>query len=211
MRCIQHSLRYYKTDRCVNRSRSFLQRLRRPRSRSLSQVDCGSGRSNGASAMCFRLKFSCNKLNKLSYLSTHGLATINVQHESILQRPESDADSMPIHSLDSTIVISDHAGILWRWVKHFNSVFNQVSAVDQSVLNELPEWETNDDFMRPLDVNAIIQLQSDKAAGADDLPLELFKIGCQDLTCNLVKHFLFLQARSHFHATYYFSHNYCTV
>ena len=60
-------------------------------------------------------------------------------------------------------------------------MLNQVSAFDQSVMNELPEWETNEDLMLPLDVkevqHAVNQIKSGKEAGADGLPPELFKIG----------------------------------
>jgi len=69
-------------------------------------------------------------------------------------------------------------------------VLNQASPLDQSELNEMPDWETSDDLMRPPDLievhRTINQLKSGKAAGADGLPPVLFRIGCPDLTYNLV-------------------------
>jgi len=104
-----------------------------------------------------------------------------------------DAGSVPIRSRDGNAVISGRADILSRWAEHFSGVLNQVSAFDQTVMSELPEWETNEDLVRPLSENevqhAINQLKLGKAAGADGLPGELFKIGSQDLTCILVKLF----------------------
>jgi len=77
-------------------------------------------------------------------------------------------------------MITDRAGILSRWAEHFNSVLNQISEFDDSMVNEIPDWEVDDNLMIPPDdtevARAISQLFSGKAAGVDGLSPELFKI-----------------------------------
>jgi len=57
---------------------------------------------------------------------------------------------------------------------------NQISEFDDSVVNEIPDWEVDDNLMIPPDATevarAISQLSFGKAAGADGHSLELFKI-----------------------------------
>jgi len=48
-------------------------------------------------------------------------------------------------------MITDHAGILSRWAEHFNSVLNQVSQFDDTVLSEIPDWEVHDGLVEPPD------------------------------------------------------------
>jgi len=83
-------------------------------------------------------------------------------------------------------MITDRAGILSRWAEHFNSVLNQVSQFDDTVLSEIPDWDVDDGLLEPPDnaevARAVGQLSPGKAAGADGLPPELFKIDCSTLT-----------------------------
>jgi len=77
-------------------------------------------------------------------------------------------------------MITDRAGILSRWAEHFNSILNQISEFDDSVVNEIPDWEVDDNLMIPPDATdvarAISQLSSGKAAGLDGLSPELLNI-----------------------------------
>jgi len=42
-------------------------------------------------------------------------------------------------------MITDRAGILTRWAEHFNSVLNQRSQFNDTVLSEIPDWKVDDD------------------------------------------------------------------
>ena len=97
-----------------------------------------------------------------------------------------DSGTVPVRSQDGNTMITDRAGILTRWAEHFNSALNQTSQFDDTVLSEIPDWypQIYDEVTR-----AISQLTSGKAAGADGLPPELFKINCPSLTEKLTKLF----------------------
>ena len=79
------------------------------------------------------------------------------------------------------ILLSDKKEILNRWAEHFNSVLNQISDFDDSVLDELPDFEVNEHLSSlPTQAEtdfAIKQMASDKAAGSDSIPAEVYKHG----------------------------------
>jgi len=52
-------------------------------------------------------------------------------------------------------MITDRAGILSRWAEHFNSILNQISEFDDSVVNEIPDWEVDDNLMIPPDATEV--------------------------------------------------------
>jgi len=52
---------------------------------------------------------------------------------------------LPVRSRGGNSMITDSAGILTRWAEHFNSVLNQRSQFDDTVLSEIPDWEVDDD------------------------------------------------------------------
>jgi len=62
-----------------------------------------------------------------------------------------DSGSIPVRSLNGTTLITDRAGILNRWAEHFQHVLNQESKFDQSVLDEIPQWDTADALMDPIE------------------------------------------------------------
>ena len=80
-----------------------------------------------------------------------------------------------------TVLLSDKKKILDRWAEHFNTVLNQISDFDDTVLDELPDWEVNDELSSiPTQTEtelAIKQMASDKAAGSDNIPAEIYKHG----------------------------------
>jgi hypothetical protein len=92
-----------------------------------------------------------------------------------------DSGTIPILAADGSTMITDRTGILNRWAEHFEGVLNQASHFDETVLNEIPDWEIDERLMEPPDVEevtrAINQLSAGKAAGADGLPPEIFKAG----------------------------------
>jgi len=92
-----------------------------------------------------------------------------------------DSGSIPVRSLNGTTLITVRAGILNRWAEHFQSVLNQESKFDQSVLDEIPQWDTADALMYPIEPaevqQAINQMSAGKSPGEDGLPPEQFKTG----------------------------------
>ena len=53
-----------------------------------------------------------------------------------------DSGSAPVRSKDETILITDREKILARWAEHFQTVLNQPSIFDFSVLSEFPQLES---------------------------------------------------------------------
>lgn len=100
-----------------------------------------------------------------------------------------DAISFPIRTADGTALLSDRTDVLQRWAQHFETVLNQPSAFDDSVINELPQWSAAphlDDPPTAEEVQrAINQTSSGKAPGADALPAEIYKEGGTQLTRHL--------------------------
>jgi len=76
-------------------------------------------------------------------------------------------------------LLSDRGQILYRWAEHFEFVLNQLVAFDDSVLDEIPQWNnvthldqppTEDEVLR-----AIRMLSSSKSPGAHSIPPEICK------------------------------------
>jgi len=92
-----------------------------------------------------------------------------------------DSGSIPVRSLNGTTLITVRAGILNRWAEHFQSVLNQESKFDQSVLDEIPQWNTADALIDPIEPaeveQAINQMSAGKSPGEDGQPVEQFKTG----------------------------------
>lgn len=101
--------------------------------------------------------------------------------------------SAPVKSVDGRQLISDSDGILNRWAEHFNSVLNQQSSFDLSVLDEIENWSEEPRLDEPPTlaetVSAIQKLSNGKAAGADGIPAELYRAGGQDVALRLTKLF----------------------
>lgn len=85
----------------------------------------------------------------------------------------------PICSEDGSSLLTKHDEILQRWADHFHSVLNRSSAVDNTVLEEIPQWPLQGQLRDAPNVeeitNAIQQMSSGKACGSDGLPAEIFK------------------------------------
>ena len=98
-----------------------------------------------------------------------------------------------IKSKDGKTLITDPKGILNRWVEHFDSVLNQPSDFDMSVLDKLPQWEVNPELGIPPTLkeieDSIKQLTAGKAAGADGIPPDVFKHGGPTIPQQLLKLF----------------------
>ena len=98
-----------------------------------------------------------------------------------------------LKSKDGKTLITSPEGILNRWVEHFDSVLNQPSNFDMSVLDKLPQWEVNPDLAIPPSLKeieeSIKQLSAGKAAGADGIPPDVYKYGGPMIAEQLLKLF----------------------
>ena len=86
-----------------------------------------------------------------------------------------------VKSRDGKSVITDPDKILDRWVEHFDGVLNQPSNFDTTILDEIPQWETNSKLNDQPTLEevekSIKQLASGKAPGADGIPPDVYKHG----------------------------------
>ena len=87
----------------------------------------------------------------------------------------------PVRSVDGTSLIRDQAMIVERWAEHFNTLLNQPTPVDPTVLAELPEHPTMPDLDLPPTfkeiLHAVKTLINNKSPGPDSIPAELLKEG----------------------------------
>ena len=109
----------------------------------------------------------------------HGLRTVYYSN---------DQGSTHIQATDGR-VLSEKADILQRWAEHFNSVLNQPSQFDDSVLSELPMWPTASELnVEPSTeevLRALHQTSSGKAPGIDGIPPDILKLGGDHLLSHL--------------------------
>ena len=91
------------------------------------------------------------------------------------------------------VLITEPAQILDRWTEHFNGVLNQDSEFDMTVLQDIPQWDTNQsiDALPTLEEVSlsIKQLTCGKAPGEDGIPPDVYKHGGPALAEQLLKLF----------------------
>ena len=91
------------------------------------------------------------------------------------------------------VLLTDPAQILDRWAEHFDSVLNQDSDFDMSVLQDIPQWDTNQslDAIPTLKevLDSIKQLTCGKAAGEDGIPPDVYRHGGTAIAERLLKLF----------------------
>ena len=79
------------------------------------------------------------------------------------------------------VLITEPAQILDRWSEHFNGVLNLDSTFDMSLLEEIPQWDTNMSLSTLPTIEEVLvsikQLTSGKAPGSDGIPPDIFKHG----------------------------------
>ena len=87
----------------------------------------------------------------------------------------------PLKSADGLKVLKDQDSILGRWAEHFNTLLNQNSDADFTILKELPEFPPMDHLSQPptfLEVlSAVRTLKNNNSPGSDNIPAELLKQG----------------------------------
>ena len=91
------------------------------------------------------------------------------------------SNTSPLLNVDGTTLITDKPAILNRWADHFSAVLNRPADINAEAIAHLPQVETNTDLDRPPSEeevkNAIKQLSTGKAPGADAIPAEVYKHG----------------------------------
>ncbi len=87
----------------------------------------------------------------------------------------------PLKTADGLKVLKDQTSIRERWAEHFNTLLNQDSDADYTVLQDLPEFPQIDKLSQPptfLEVlSAIRALKNNKSPGFDNIPAKLLKQG----------------------------------
>ena len=100
-----------------------------------------------------------------------------------------DSGTIPVFSADGSKPLLDKKDVLNCWAEHFNNVLNQPSDFDDSVLDEIPQWDTAAHLADPPTIEevarAISQMSSYKSPGADSVPAEIYKHGGENLTNHL--------------------------
>ena len=79
------------------------------------------------------------------------------------------------------VLLTEPAQVLNRWSEHFNGVLNQDSEFDMSVLQDIPQWDTNMSLINLPTLDEVLvsikQLSSGKAPGDDGIPPDIYKHG----------------------------------
>ena len=90
-------------------------------------------------------------------------------------------------------LLTEPAQILERWSEHFNGVLNLDSSFDMSLLEEIPQWDTNMRLSTLPTIEEVLasikQLTSGKAPGSDGIPPDIFKHGGTAIAEELLKLF----------------------
>ena len=104
-------------------------------------------------------------------------------------------------SADGNTLLTDKEAILERWAKHFNSVLNRPSSINQDAIDRLPQIECNvllDEFPTVTETRkAVQQLSSGKAPGADAIPAEVYKAGGLPMAEKLTPRFIAMVRQFH--------------
>lgn len=86
----------------------------------------------------------------------------------------------PLKTVDG-VLLKDKNAITCRWKEYFHDLLNREATVDEEAIAELQQRPTNEQLNVPPSVEeintAIQQLKSNKAAGEDGLPAEIYKCG----------------------------------
>ena len=91
----------------------------------------------------------------------------------------------PLKSKDNTTLIKDPQKILLRWKEHFADLFDNLSEIDMSIIDSLPQRQIIYRLERSSSLEevriAIKQVSSGKAPGVDGIPVELLKVGSENV------------------------------
>ena len=88
------------------------------------------------------------------------------------------------------ILLTEPSSILERWAEHFDTVLNQNSTFDMTLLDEIPQWDVNEELNAPPNLGeirkCIKQLSCGKAPGEDGIPPEVYKHGGECIAARLL-------------------------
>lgn len=94
------------------------------------------------------------------------------------QRP---LEITPLKTADGLRVLKDQSSILETWAEHFNTLLNQDSDADHTILQQLPELPQIDHRNQPPTfhevLSAVQSLKNNKSPGINNVPAELLKHG----------------------------------
>lgn len=86
-----------------------------------------------------------------------------------------------LKTADGQTLLKDQNSILLRWAEHFDTLLNQDSDADPTILDELPELPPIHDFSLPPAFQEVLSsvrsLKNNKSPSADNIPAELLKEG----------------------------------
>ena len=98
----------------------------------------------------------------------------------------------PIRASDVTL-LTEKAHTLERWTAHFSQLLNKTSSVEDQAMQDTPQRPLTHTLDGPPTKaetdKAIEQLQTGKAPGPDGIPSEIFKVGGEVSTEQLVSLF----------------------
>ena len=88
---------------------------------------------------------------------------------------------VPLKSKDGSRLLKTKAEISDRWQEHFSELLNQDTTYDREILQVLPQHQVDDSMNRIPSLeevkNAIHKMKSNKSAGPDGIPTEIYKYG----------------------------------
>jgi len=112
------------------------------------------------------------------YADTNNMEAFFAAVKKVYGTPKSG--SIPLLSKDSSTLLKDVNSINARWSDHFSELLNKQTVVDHSVFDELRQLPTHDHMADPPTmeelIKAINQIKNHKAAGADGIPAEVYKV-----------------------------------
>ena len=98
----------------------------------------------------------------------------------------------PLLTADRTSLLTDKEAILKRWAKHFESVLNRQSSINDEAINRQQQVECNpllDELPAVSETVKAIKLLSGKAPGSDAIPAESYKAGGPPVAVKLTELF----------------------
>ena len=91
--------------------------------------------------------------------------------------------SFPVFSSDGETLISDKKEVLARWKEHFETVLNNSSTVDNTVIESIPQRPEIPELSHDPSLKEVLaatrQMSSGKSPGQDGIPSEIYKYGAR--------------------------------
>jgi len=118
----------------------------------------------------------------------HDMSSFCHNFKKVFGSPK-EAGTMPVFSKNGTTLLTRQSDMMNRWVEHFNTILNQPSSFDASVLLEISQRPTDASLAVLPSLHevhcAIKSLTNGKAPGANCIPPEVLKCGRMPLVHRL--------------------------